>query len=43
MTVTITVNAIQIGPFQGSQKLRVERGYKEAHVDVREMRLEKKL
>ena len=43
MTVTIKINPIQIGPFQGSQKLRVQRGYKEAYVDVREMRLEKKV
>ena len=40
MTVAIKVNPIQSGPFQGSQKLRVERGFKKDYVDVREMSLE---
>ena len=43
MTVAIKVNHIQIGPFQGSQKLRVETGFIKAYADVREMRLEKRL
>ena len=42
MTVAIKVNPIQICPFQDSQKLRVEKGFKIAYVGVREMRLEKK-
>ena len=43
MTVALKVNPIQIGPFQGSQKLRVETGFIKAYADVREMRLEKRL
>ena len=42
MAVIIKVNPIQIKPFQGSKKLRVERGYKKS-VDVRKMRLGKRL
>ena len=43
MTVIIKVNTIQIGPFQGSQKLRVGTGYKKVYVGVREIRLGKSL
>ena len=41
MTVIIKVSTIQIGLFQGSQKLRVWRGYKKVYVGFREIRLEK--
>ena len=40
MAVIIKANPIQIGPFQGFQKLRVERLYKKAYVGV--MRLGKR-
>ena len=43
MIAIIKVNTIQIGLFQGSQKLRVGRGYKKVYVGVREMRLGKSL
>ena len=43
MTAITKVNPIQIGPFQGSQNLGVGRGYKEAYVGVREMRLGKRV
>ena len=43
MTVIIKVNLILIGPFQGSRKFRVVRGCKKAYVDVRELRLEKRV
>ena len=39
MTIIIKINPIQIGNFQGFQKVRVGRGYKEAYVGVREMSL----
>ena len=32
MTVIMKINSIQIGPFQGFQKLRVGSGYKKAYV-----------
>ena len=37
------VNPIQIGPSQGSQKLWVGKSYKETYVDIREMRLVKRV
>ena len=43
MTVIIKVHTIQIGTFQGSQKLRVGTGYKKVYVGVREIRLGKSL
>ena len=39
----MTVNTIHIGPFQGSQKFKVGRGYKKIYVGVREMRFGKSL
>ena len=39
MRVIIKVNPLQIGPLQGSQKLRIGRGFKKANVGVREMKL----
>ena len=43
MAVIIKVNPIHIGSFQGSQKIRVGRGYEKAYVDVREIRLGNKV
>ena len=39
MTIIINIYPIQIGNFQGFQKVRVGRGYKEAYVGVREISL----
>ena len=43
MTVNVKVNPIQITPFHGSQKVRIERGYKISYLGVRKMRLGKRL
>ena len=43
VTVIIKVNSIQIGPFEGSWKLRYGRGYKKFYVGVIEMSFGKSL
>ena len=43
MTLIIKINPIQIGSFQGFQKLRVGSSYKECNIGFREMRLGKRV